>query len=185
VHFLCDSQSVRVPLEFLEAIVNRAKSAEHLLGVSGVGRAREHVVAYSFEIVFVAKLCEFVGTLDFHEEVDGFGFFVVVDELGDDLVDELEDVVGGFVFFKAILVLDADLAREAAEVLVAPANQVFAGAQKSELKGVILVLVVCSDHADDRDQVRQNFLNILVGLVLVVLLEFIVVRRKELERSRH
>ena len=58
----------------------------------------------------------------------------MVDELWNDLVDELVDLIDRLVLFHASLELLADLTGEAAQVLVAPGDEIFARSLQAELK---------------------------------------------------
>jgi hypothetical protein len=65
----------------------------------------------------------------------------MVDEFGDNLIDQLNNVIDGLVLRYTILVLLTDLASETAEILVAPSNEVSLSAEKNVFQSVWLVIL--------------------------------------------
>ena len=61
----------------------------HLFSISGVVRAAEKIVANSLKIVGVCKVVQSAKPLNLEQQIDSFRFFIMVDELRDDLVHQL------------------------------------------------------------------------------------------------
>ena len=75
----------------------------------------------------------------------------------DHLVDQPLNVVNGFRLLHANLVLGPNLASEAAQVLVAPANKVLSCAEETVFQRIRLI-VFARDHAYDRAELSQLIL---------------------------
>ncbi len=119
---MCDSHGLWIPLKLAINVIGRLKCVLHLLGICSIVGAAQQIVAYALEIVSVCKVNQGTESFDLKEQVHSLRLFVVVDELWNDLIDEIIDVSHRLVSTHASLVLLADLAGKAPEVLVTPAN---------------------------------------------------------------
>ena len=128
VHFLRHSHRLGIPLELAVNVKGRAEGVLHLLGVRSVVRAREQVVAHALEVVLICELDKRAEALDLEQQVYGLRLLIMIDELGDDLVDELVYFIDRLAGLHARFVVLADLASEATQVLVAPAHEFFSRA---------------------------------------------------------
>lgn len=162
IHLLGNSQCVRVPPETLVDVKSSAEDQHHFLSVRRVRATRQEVGAHSIEVVLIAEGAQFLQAFALNHQVDRFSLLVVVDELGDNLIDQTLDVLHGLLFLHAHLVLGANLARKAAQILVAPTNEVLSAAQEAVFQSVRLI-VFARDHAHDRAELSKLTLQFLVN----------------------
>ena len=149
VHFLGNTHGLRVPVELAEDIKGSFEGKLHLLGVCGVVGTRQEVVAHALEVVLVGEVSQCGETLNFKKKINSLWLFIMVNELGDDLIHELVNFINRLISLNASLVIDSDLASDATEVLVTPANELSSGTKEAELKGFGIIFLLGSDHSKD------------------------------------
>ena len=122
IHLLCNSKCVSESAEFSIHIASSLESLLLLFSICRICLTTKKVDTNTFEVVFVAKVVKFAKTFNFHQKINCFCLFVMVDKLRNYLVNKLQNIIDWFALFDARLILSADLASKTSKVLVAPAN---------------------------------------------------------------
>ena len=100
------------------------------------------VNAHSFIVIFSREVNQRIETLNLKEKVDSFRLLVMVDKLRDDLIDKPIDLFNRLLTLHTLLVVFADLASEAAQVLMTPTYKLLPRAQQAILQrfGLFFIL---------------------------------------------
>ena len=114
----------------------------HFFSVRCVVGAGEEIVADSLEVVRVGEVIERTEAFNFKKQIDSFRLLIMIDELRNDLVYQLVDFFHRLVSLNASLVVLTDLASEATEILVSPADKVLARSQKAELESLCVIFLL-------------------------------------------
>jgi len=182
---LGNSQGLGIPLKLFENVVGSLVRLLHLFCVCGVVRTRQEVVADASKVVFAGKGRQFGQLFDFHEQIDCFWFFIVIDEFGDDLVDQFVDILHRLFILNTFVVLFADLTSQTAQILVTPRDKIPLRALETVLQTLVRVFFFGADHAEHRDKICELFFEIPFCQLLKESLYFLVVRTQEFERLGH
>ena len=142
VHLLSDSHSLWVPLELSVDIESSPEGMLHFFSVCCVVGAGEEIVADSLEVVRVGEVIERTEAFNFKKQIDSFRLLIMIDELRNDLVYQLVDFFHRLVSLNASLVVLTNLASEATEILVSPADKVLARSQKAELESLCVIFLL-------------------------------------------
>lgn len=159
VHLLRDTHSLGIPLKLPVNVERSPEGLLHFFCVRRVVRAGQQVVADTLEVVRAREVCQCRQSLNLQQKVDGFRLFIMVDELRDDLVDKLVYFVHTNSRLHSLDELLSDLASQASEILVTPANKFSAGSLQAKEECFSLFLLLRSHHCDNAGDISTSSLN--------------------------
>ena len=93
-------------------VISSGIALDHFLGIGSVLRAAAEVSAHSVIVSIVAEATKLGKTFSLHHEVHSLRLLIMIDELWDDDINQLQEIVSGFILLNSEVVVLPDLSCE-------------------------------------------------------------------------